>query len=633
MVECSCEELEVEKKSNKLDIILYILGGLLFASGLVFKYLVEESTLCVVLEYISFSIGYLCVAHTVFIDCIEEWKEKEIFNESLLMIIASIAAIVIREEIEAFLLIILSIIGEHLEHAARRRTESSILDMINLTVDEVTLENGNVIETKDAKIGDIIIVKVGELIPLDGEVVKGDSYLDTKKMTGEPMPQEVSTGSKVISGSLNQTGVLYIKVLKEYEDSASHKLIDLVEEAKNKKAKSESFISKFASIYTPVVIILAFVIFFVQKFAMSMGTHESIYNSATILVISCPCALVISVPLSFYTGLGKCSSEGILVRGSEYLENASKIDTLIFDKTGTLTEGNFSVNNVEFFDIDKELSLSIINKMESYSTHPISEVLKDYTKDYNRDITLENIKEIPGLGLYSIYDSKDIYLGGKNTLKHLNIECNDEESSTVYLIIDGIVKTKVFLKDTLRLETKDSVEFFKSKKIKSYMLTGDNYSVAEEISNELELDGFKAELLPDQKLESLKEYLSTRKGCLAYIGDGMNDAPSLKLADLGIAMGPSSSEAAKEASDIVILKEDISKVKDLYQISKYTHSIAISNIIFALVVKLISIILISFGLLSFIGAYILVVGLLADTGVSLLCILNSTRIRTHNYNK
>ena len=626
------EVLEKEKTS-KLLIIFYILGALFFTVGILFKYVLNTLNISVLLEYIAFSIGYIFIAYDVFIDCIEEWKEKEIFNESLLMIIASIAAIIIREEIEAYLLIILSIIGEHLEHIARRRTESSILDMINLTVDEVTLENGEVIETKDAKIGDIIIVKAGEIVPLDGIVFKGNSYLDTKKMTGETMPQEASVGSMVISGSINQTGVLYIKVTNEYENSASNKLLNLVKEAKEKKSKAESFISKFASIYTPTVILLSIAIFFIQKFLVGNDINSSVYNAATILVISCPCSLVISVPLSFYTGLGKCSSEGILVRGSEYLEEASKINTLIFDKTGTLTEGNFSVTNIELFDIDKEISMSIIYKMEQLSTHPISSVLVDYSRDYSKDIELNNIKEIPGLGLYSRYDNKEVYLGGKNTLKHLNIESNIDEYSTVYLIIDNVIKTKVFLKDTLRDETKSSIDFFKSRNIKSYMLTGDNHKVAEEISRELSLDGYKAELLPDQKLSYLKEYISlNKKGCLAYIGDGMNDAPSLKLADIGIAMGPSSSEAAKEAADIVILKDDISKVKELYQISKYTHKIAVFNIAFALLIKLISILLISFGLLSFLGAYILVVGLFADTGVSLLCILNSTRIRKHKYN-
>ncbi len=631
---CECEH--EGKKHLIVSIILYSLGVLFLVPAILFKYVFNTYSYSIYLEYVFFVIAFIFIAHNTIADMIEEFKEGEIFNEGLLMIIASIAAIVIRDEIEAIILITLSAIGEALEHLDRKRSESQIKDMIDLKTDEVTLENGDIIESALAQIDDIIMIKPGERIPLDSIVVKGNSLIDTKTMTGEPVPVEVSEGSTLISGTLNLNGVIYAKVTKLYSDSTVSKLNKLIEEAKEKKSKSEDFIEKFSRYYTPIIIIISILAFILSYFVFKNDLNTALRNSATMLVISCPCALVISVPLSFYTGLGRASKEGIMVRGSEYLESMSKISEVIFDKTGTLTEGSFVVDSILYQDIDESLALKLLATIESTSTHPIAKVLSETFSKYIDKSLVSDIKEEPGYGLSAKYGERIVYVGGPKMMDKLTISDPDLSSvgTTIYLIVGEMDnhgysyqrKLKIVLKDKLKDNALEAINYFKANNIKTYMMTGDNEAVASELSNKLSLDGFKASCLPENKIEYLKEHLNNKEGLLAYIGDGMNDAPSLRMSDIGISIGMDSSEEAKEASDVVIYHNDIKKVEDLHKISKYTRKITIMNIIFSLALKVISLVLLSFNLLEFLGSYLMLLGLFMDTGVTLLCILNTIRI-------
>ncbi|MCR5741488.1 MAG: cadmium-translocating P-type ATPase [Gammaproteobacteria bacterium] len=616
-----------EKENKKLELILYIVGALFFIAGILFKYVFNNLSISVILEYVLFSISFILIGHDVILDMIEEFKEGNIFNEGLLMVIASIAAIVIREEIEAHVLIVLSIIGEIIEDYARDKTEENIEETLNLKVDTVRLETGELKRVEDIVIGDIFSVKVGEVIPVEGIVINGESDLDTKRMTGEAMPLAVSKNDKVLSGTINLSGVLIIEATTTYENSSSKKLLDLVKEAKEKKSKAESFIEKFSKFYTPIVILIAISLFFIQYYLVKLDFNQALIYSATILVSACPCAIIISIPLSFYTGIGRASKEGILVRGSEYLESFSNVGTIVFDKTGTLTEGEFKIENIEYINIDEILAQKLLVTIESYSNHPVARAFKEQFENriVNDKDFITNIKEVPGLGMEALYHSHKVLVGGLNTLKKLGLSVNKECSNTsVFLIIDNEIKAIVTLKDILKDSSPRVISYLKKNKSLVYMLTGDKEKEASVVKEELGLDGFKANCLPEEKIKYLNEYISEKGDkTLAYIGDGINDAPSLKLADIGIAMGKESSEAAKEASDIVILNDDIIKVKELHQISKFTHKIAFIDVLFALFIKASVIVLISLNLLSFLGSYVFIVGLLSDTGLALVCILIS----------
>ena len=622
-------EVKITKIRNEKKIMMliaYAFGIVFFVLGCIFKYALKYD----IYALFSFIASYLFLGYQIFIACFQEFKERNIFNEELLMIIASIGALATKEEVEAIALVILYIIGEYLERIAEERSEKSIEAMMNLKVDEVTLESGQVIPTKDAVVGDIIVIRVGDLIPLDGVVVSGASLIDTKKMTGESLPVEVSKDSPLLSGTLNLKAVLKMRVLKEEKDSEANKLSDLIKEAETKKSHAESFITKFSKFYTPSVMILAFLVFIMDRFVLQMATDISLNNAFVFLVIGCPCALVISVPLSFSMGIGRASKEAIMVRGSNYLESMAKLKTLVFDKTGTLTEGNFEVQEVKIYnDIKIEEAIKIVASIESYSTHPIARVLADYGKNNCNKNIVTDIIEVPGLGLKAKYDNVDCLIGSSRILSSLNLvdPYQIERGTTVYLVTNNKLAARFTLYDKVKDQTKEALTYLRKAGIKEYMLTGDSDDNASWVSDSLGLDNYEAGLLPDQKLSSLKTYLNKEKrGTLAYVGDGMNDAPSLKLADIGIAMGLNSSEAAKEASDVVILKDDIAKVKDFYLIAKKTHKIAKENIIFALTVKLLIMVLVLSNLLSHLSGFLMILGLLADTGVTLLLILNSTRI-------
>lgn len=612
---------------KKKDLVMYIVGLIFLISGILFKYAFNLGALY---PYLFFIISFILIGHHLFIGCLNEFKEKNIFNEEILMIIAGVAALIIDEGLEANMLVILYTFAEILEDLAHERAEKSIEEMMNITVDEVTLIDGSIIKTKDAKIGDHIIVKAGELIPLDSIVIDGSSSLDTKKMTGEPIPKDIEKGSFALSGCLNLSGVITLEVKKELDDSESSKLKKLIEEAKEKKSKAESFVDKFSKIYTPLVIGLAIAIFFIEWLIVKISVSNALNYALTLLVISCPCAFVISVPLSFYTGLGRASKDAIMVRGSEYLEAMNNLSTIVFDKTGTLTSGDFKIDDILFSGISKEEGLKLIGTLESYSNHPIANVLSSEFKDYVSKDDITDIIEVAGLGIKAKYQEKDVYCGGSKVLSLYNLKPLKEYDlgTVVYLIYDSKVVIQVELRDNIREETYASIKYLREKNVRCYMLTGDKEGVANDVATSLSLDGYEAECLPENKIDHLKEFIKTKgKGNIAYIGDGLNDAPSLKLSDIGIAMGPDSSEAAKEAADVVILKNDLSLIKNLYKIAKFTHFIAFMNIIFALSIKFITMILVSLNLLSFLGSYIIIAGLLADTGVTLLCILNTIRIR------
>lgn len=616
---------KIRNYSRIFSITAYVLSLILLTLGIIFKFVKPN----LVLEIVFFSLSYLFIGHKVFISCIDEFKEGNIFNEELLMIIASIGALIIKEEIEAIALVVLYSIGELIEDRITDKTLDSIKDMMNLSVDEVMLEDGRIIETKDAKVDDIIIVKPGELIPLDGIVVDGISNIDTKKMTGEPLPQYASPSSNVISGTLNQTGLLKIRVVNEKKDSQSTKLLELINEANSKKSKAEKFIDKFSKLYTPIIILTALVLFLVQFLVLKYSLTTALNNMFVVLVISCPCAIVISIPLAYSASLGRASKSSIMVKSSAYIEEMSKLKSIVFDKTGTLTEGNFSVKNVETYNnFDKLEAIKIIATLESYSNHPIAKILYEYGKEYINSTEVSNYNEYPGLGIEAVYNGLNCKVGSYKFLKeYIDSKDLNTDNTTVYLVINNKLISCVILSDSLRESSKNTINHFKLNGIKTYLLTGDSKDSAAQVSNELSIDDYKYNLLPSDKLDYLTEYINDKSNRnLAYIGDGFNDTPCLKLSDIGIAMGLDSADAAKEASDVVILSNDISKVKELYLISKKTHLIALFNLVFAILIKAAAIVIASLGILSSLNGLLMLISIFADVGVALICILNSCRV-------
>ena len=619
----------IQKKINYslvYKIISYSLGLLLFGLGIIFKY-VEENTL---FRITSFVMSYIFIGHEVLLSCFNEFNEKNIFNEELLMIIASIGALAIGEEIEAIALVILYTIGEFVEDKVTDKALDSIKEMMHMTVDEVTLEDGRVLNIDDVSLGDVIVVKPFEVIPLDGEVVDGESSIDTKKMTGEALLQYVAKGSPVISGTLNQNGLLKIKVLKENHDSEANKLEQLINEASEKKSKAESFVEKFSKIYTPIVLSVALLIFIVQFFIMKLDIKTSFNNMFVALVISCPCAIVISVPLAYSAAVGKASRISVIVRSTAYIEEMSKLKAIVLDKTGTLTEGNFTVSKFELFGdkYKEEDVLPVIASLEAYSTHPIGKLLSlHYSSHINKDLVI-SFEETPGMGITAKYGDLLCILGSRSYISnYVEISIGESGYTEVYLLINNELVSRIILNDKTKHSAYNALNVFKNNNIKTYLLTGDNYNNTLQLSNELGINHFETGLLPSGKLGFVEDYLKDKTNrSLAYVGDGMNDAACLKIADIGIAMGYDSSDAAKEAADVVVLSSDISKVSDLYKISVRTHRIALFNLIFSILIKLLAVVIALAGLLSSLNGLLMLIGIFADVGVALICVFNSSRI-------
>ena len=607
----------------KKDLIKIIISFILFVIALV----VPFQNIWV--NKIIYVISYLIVGLEIILKAIRNIIRGKVFDEHFLMSIATIGAFIIGEFPEAVAVMLFYQIGELFQSYAVDKSRKSIVALMDIRPDYANIKkDGDIVKVDpdNVKIDDIIVVKPGEKVPLDGIVIKGNSYVDTKALTGESVPRKIEQNDEILSGFINQKGVLEIKVTKEFENSTVSKILDLVENASSKKSKSENFITKFAKYYTPIVVIIALIIAFVPPFILNMGEfNDFLYRALTFLVVSCPCALVISIPLGFFGGIGGASKLGILVKGSNYLEALQKAEIVVFDKTGTLTKGVFEVQEINSFDIKKEKLLEYATYAEYYSNHPISISLKNkYNKKIDKE-RIKDIKELSGNGIVAIIDSMEVIIGNKKIMNNFNIKYEEVEKqgTILYIAIDKKYVGYIVISDKIKDDAKDTIKGLKKNNIKkTVMLTGDIKKVGESVAKEIDIDEVYTELLPDDKVKKVEKLLKEKseKSKLVFVGDGINDAPVLAMSDIGIAMGGLGSDAAIEAADIVIMNDEISKILTAIKISKKTMKIVVENIVFAIGVKVIVLILAAFGISTMWEA------VFADVGVSVIAILNSLRM-------
>lgn len=612
----------MDKKKKKL--IRIIISTLLFTSAIIFK--PSEKTLLFILYLAS----YIIVGYDVILKALRNIANGQVFDENFLMGIASIGAFFLGEYPEGVAVMLFYQIGELFQSHAVDRSRKSIASLMDIRPDFANVKRGEDILTVDpdeVQIGETIVIKPGEKVPLDAVVLEGFSMVDTSVLTGESIPKEIAAGDELLSGCINTSGMLVAKVTKEFGESTVSKILDLVENASSKKSNSENFITKFARYYTPIVVIMAVFLAIIPPVIMPNATFSDWLGRAlTFLVISCPCALVISVPLSFFGGLGAASRNGVLIKGSNYLEALAKTEIVVFDKTGTLTKGVFKVQEIFPQNISKQGLLEMAALTENYSNHPISKSLKEaYGKQIDTS-RISDTEEIAGHGVIATVDGLEVAVGNKKLLVALNLpqkDTKDAVGTIVHVIIDKQYKGYIVIADEVKEDAKKTIADLKAAKIKqTVMLTGDSKVIAQRVANELGLDKVYSELLPTDKVEKVEQLFKEKsdKGKLVFVGDGINDAPVLARADIGIAMGALGSDAAIEAADIVIMTDEPSKITTAMKVSKKTLSIAKQNIIFALGVKFLVLILGALGLASMWAA------VFADVGVSVIAILNAIRI-------
>lgn len=571
---------------------------------------------------------YLYISKDVLHKTWQNIQNKDFMDENFLMTVASLGAFCLTEYSEAVAVMLFYQVGEWFQSYALDRSRKSISALMDIRPEYANLEKDGTVEEVDpeeVKTGDIIVIKPGERIPLDGTVVSGTSSIDTSALTGESVPRTVREGGEVISGCINETGLLKVKVSRPYENSTVARILDLVENATDKKSRSEQFITKFARIYTPVVVYSAVALAIIPSLFTGEWTTW-IYRALEFLVISCPCALVISVPLAFFGGIGGASKCGILVKGSTYLQDLAEVKTMVFDKTGTLTKGTFEVRKIQAEGMSDEELLELTAKAEAFSTHPIALSIERKAKLADPKAGVGDVQEIAGKGLIADVDGKKVAAGNRKLMQSLNIpESVLPEGSgfgtIVYVAVDGLFAGVIEVADEPKEEAKSVFNLLHKEGISKFiMLTGDSETVAQAVARETGMDEVRAQLLPEQKVECLEEILDhPHQGLVAYVGDGINDAPVLTRADVGIAMGSLGSDAAIEAADIVLMDDQLASLVTAIKISRKTIHIAKENIIFALVVKIGMLILGALGIVNMWGA------VFADVGVSVLCILNSIR--------
>ena len=583
-----------------------------------------------IIKIAIYVIAYLVVGFEVLKEAIENIFKGEVFDENFLMAIATIGAFAIGEYPEAVTVMLLYQVGETFQDYAVDNSKKSIENLMNIRPDfaNVLRENAEIkVNPEEVKVGEIIIVKPGEKIPLDGKIIDGESMLDTTALTGESVPRKANTGDNVFSGCINQTGLLRIQVTKKFGESTVSKILNLVENAEDKKSKSENFITKFAKYYTPTVVIIAVLLAFIPPIILKDFSTFSVwlYRALSFLVVSCPCALVISIPLSFFGGIGGASKMGILIKGSNYLEALANTETVVFDKTGTLTEGIFEVQDIYAEGIEKDELLRIVAHAENYSNHPIAKSVK---KAYNKEIDekiIKNPQELSGKGIWAKIDEKDILVGNEKLMLEEKIDFKkcDEVGTILYVAIDKKYVGYVLIADKIKQDSPKTIRELKAMNIKeTVMLTGDKKEVGEYVAKKLNMDKVYTELLPDGKVEKVEELLKQKseKGKLVFVGDGINDAPVLTISDIGVAMGGLGSDAAIEAADIVIMTDETSKISKAINLSKKTMRIVRENIIFAIFVKIAVLVLTAFGASTMWEA------VFADVGVSVIAIINALRM-------
>ena len=584
---------------------------------------------------ILYILAYAMVGIEIVIKAFKNIIKGKVFDENFLMAVATIGAFAIGELPEAVAVMLFYQVGELFQSYAVSKSRKSISNLMDIRPDFANVERNKDVEKvkpENVKIGEIIIIKPGEKVPLDGIVVEGNSSLDTKALTGESLPKDVKVNEEVLSGFINLNGVIKVKVTKEYGESTVSKILDLVENASNKKSKSENFITKFAKYYTPIVVITALILAIVPPLIIKDAVlSDWIYRALSFLVVSCPCALVISIPLSFFGGIGGASKMGVLIKGSNYLEALSNTEIVVFDKTGTLTKGVFEVQKVAPEGISKEELLEVTAYSEHYSNHPIAISIKNA---YGREIDEEKIinkNEIPGFGIMAKIEDKEILVGNEKLMNENKISFSkcDSIGTILYVAIDKKYAGYIVIADKIKDDSKDTIKLLKKNNIKqTVMLTGDRKKVGEEVAKELGIDKVYTDLLPDGKVKKVEELLTSRaqKGKLIFVGDGINDAPVLAISDIGVAMGGLGSDAAIEAADVVIMTDEPSKLVNAIKLSKRTMRIVKENIIFAIFVKVLVLVLSALGVATMWEA------VFADVGVSIIAIINALRaLRVKKY--
>lgn len=572
-------------------------------------------------------LAYCVIGLDIVFKAIRNIFHGEIFDENFLMVVATLGALATGEYPEAIAVMFLYQIGEEFQDIAVGKSRNAIKELMQIKPEYANvLRNGETIQVKpeEVKIGETIVIKPGEKVPLDGRVKKGTSMLDTKTITGESVPKKIVEQELIYSGSINLNSVLEVKVTKKFEDSTVAKILELVEEATSKKAKTEKFITKFAKYYTPTVCLFALALALVPTLVFKQELMTWVYRALIFLVISCPCALVISVPLGFFGGIGGASKKGILIKGSNYLEALSKAKYAMFDKTGTITKGVFEIQKINPVDISEEELIRVAAHGEKFSNHPIALSIKKRYKGKYDESKVENLEEISGKGIKARIFFQDTLIGNAKLLKENKVKFKpvDEAGTVIYVAIEGQYKGYILIADKVKDDSKKAIEDLKKEKIKkTYILTGDEKRIADKIAQEVGVDECKSELLPDQKLENLEAVLKTKgeKEKVIFVGDGVNDSPCLARADIGIAMGGIGADAAIEAADVVIMTDELTKIAQAIKIAKKTMKIVKQNIVFALAVK---IIILALGALGFANMWLAV---FADVGVSMIAILNSMK--------
>ena len=617
-----CENHHKHEEENNENIVLarVILAIVLFSLAMIF-------TSAPTFKISLLGISYFIAGYDILIRALKNIIKGKVFDENFLMGIATLGAIGIKEYPEAVMVMVLYQIGEYLQDKAVEKSQNSITELMDIRPDYANLEKDEdltKISPYEVKIGDTIIVKTGEKIPIDGIIIDGTATLDTSALTGESRPREVKIGDEAISGCINTNGLLKIRVTKEYGQSTVSKILDLVENASSKKTKTENFITKFAKIYTPVVVLAALFLAILPPLILGSNFSVWINRALTFLVISCPCALVISVPLGFFAGIGGASKCGILVKGSSYLELLSKPETIVFDKTGTLTQGCFNVIKiVQQEDTTKEELLELTAYAESYSNHPIAlSIKKAYDKNIDKN-RISEISEIAGNGVRAEINGCSILVGNENLLKNHNISYQkaNETGTIVYTAKNSKFLGYIVISDKLKEDAQKAIMELKKLKLQTVMLTGDTEDSGLTVAKELNIDKAYSQLLPIDKVDKIEDIIEqkTKTKSVIFVGDGINDAPVLTRADVGIAMGGLGSDAAIEAADVVIMDDKPTKVATAIKIAKQTLMIVKENIAFALGIKVLFLILGAFGFVTMWGA------VFADVGVTLIAVLNSLR--------
>ena len=610
--------------ANKKRLIRIIVGAVIFIAALALN------SNSVMLEFGLFAASYLVIGGDVLLKAVRNIFRGQVFDENFLMGIATVGAFAIGEYPEGVAVMLFYQVGELFQSYAVDKSRKSIASLMDIRPDYANIQRNGQIEKVDpdeVAIGDTIVIRPGEKVPLDAVVLEGNSMMDTSALTGESVPREIGVGDDLLSGCININGMLTAKVTKEFGESTVSKILDLVENAGSKKSNSENFITKFARYYTPVVVIIAAILAIVPPLVIPGAVFTDWgYRALTFLVISCPCALVISVPLSFFGGIGAASRKGVLVKGSNYLEALAQAEIVVFDKTGTLTKGVFKVQDLKPQGISAEALLEVTAYAESYSNHPISISLREaYGKEIDH-ARIGQVEEIAGHGVIATVDGKQVAAGNNKMVRRFNlpeVDTGDAVGTIVHVIVDGGYCGYIVIADEVKADAAAAIHALKQAKVRqTVMLTGDAKAIGEKVAGQLGLDKVYTELLPANKVEKVEELFTQKsaKGKLVFVGDGINDAPVLARADLGIAMGGLGSDAAIEAADIVIMTDEPSKISTAMQISQKTLGIVHQNIVFALAVKLLVLVLGAAGIATMWAA------VFADVGVSVLAILNAIRI-------